>query len=48
MVDYARRHPGAAKNLTGIIGYKVDGSDDDYFIIGRDFAPFIALKPRTP
>jgi hypothetical protein len=26
----------------------VDGSDDDYFILGRDFVPFIALEPREP
>ena len=31
MVQYAQRHPKAAKNLMSICGYKVDGSDEDYF-----------------
>ncbi len=47
MVDYAHRHPKAAKNLSGIIGYKVNGTDKDYAAIGRDHIPFIALKPRS-
>ena len=46
MVKYAKRHPKAAKNLMSICGYKVDGSDEDYFIMGRDFVPFVLLKPR--
>jgi deazaflavin-dependent oxidoreductase (nitroreductase family) len=47
LVAYAHRNPTAAKNLMKICGYKVDGSDEDYFIIGRDIVPFIALKPRS-
>lgn len=46
LVDYAHRNPTAAKTLMKICGYKVDGSDEDYFIMGRDIVPFIALKPR--
>ena len=46
MVDYARRNPRAAKELMRICGYRVDGSEEDYFIMGRDIVPFIALKPR--
>ena len=46
MVDYARRNPRAAKELMRICGYKVDGSDEDYSILGRDFIPFIELVPR--
>jgi deazaflavin-dependent oxidoreductase (nitroreductase family) len=45
MVSYARRHPKAAKNLMGICGLEVDGSDRDYFIVGRDFVPFVAFVP---
>lgn len=46
MVKYANKHPKAAKNLMSICGYKVDGSDEDYFIVGRDVVPFVALEPR--
>jgi len=46
LVDYAHRNPTAAKTLMRICGYQVDGSDEDYFIMGRDIVPFIALKPR--
>ena len=44
MVDYARRNPNAARNLCRIIGYKVDGTEEDYAIIGRDYVPFMAFK----
>lgn len=30
-----------------LCGWQVDGSDDDYFVMGRDHVPFIALKLRT-
>ena len=46
LVDYAHRNPTAAKTLMRLCGYKVDGSDEDFFIMGRDNLPFIALKPR--
>ena len=46
MVNYAKRHPKAAKNLMSICGYKVDGSDEDYFIMGHDIVPFVLLESR--
>lgn len=46
MVNYAHRNPHAAKELMRICGYKVDGSDEDYLILGRDFIPFVELQPR--
>ena len=46
MVEYAHRNPRAAKELMRICGYKVDGSDEDYYILGRDIIPFIILQPR--
>jgi deazaflavin-dependent oxidoreductase (nitroreductase family) len=45
MVDYAHRNPRAAKQLMRLCGYEVDGSDDDYYIMGQDVIPFIALEP---
>ena len=46
MVKYAHRYPKAAKGLMRLVGYKVTGSDEDYFIMGRDIIPFIALEPN--
>ena len=47
MVDYAQRNPRAAKQLMRLCGYEVDGSDEDYFVMGRDIIPFVALSPRN-
>jgi len=47
MVDYAQRNPRAAKQLMRLCGYEVDGSDADYFAMGHDFLPFVALSPRN-
>jgi deazaflavin-dependent oxidoreductase (nitroreductase family) len=44
MMDYAHRNPSAAKALMRICGFRVDGSDEDYFIVGRDYIPFLELK----
>ncbi|MFN2117894.1 MAG: nitroreductase family deazaflavin-dependent oxidoreductase [Candidatus Promineifilaceae bacterium] len=46
MVDYARRHPHAAKELMRICGYEVDGSTEDYFTMGHDFISIVSLSPR--
>lgn len=46
MVDYARRHPAAARNLTKMIGYEVDGSEADYRELGQSQIPFVALHTR--
>jgi len=46
MVKYAHRYPKAAKELMRLCGYKVTGSDEDYYIMGRDIIPFIALEPK--
>lgn len=47
MVQYAKRNPIAAKNITRFVGYEIDGSDDGYRAIGRDIVPFIALQPTA-
>jgi deazaflavin-dependent oxidoreductase (nitroreductase family) len=46
MVNYAHQHAKAAKNLMNLIGYKVDGSDEDYFALGAEHIPFVAFEPR--
>lgn len=45
MVEYARRYPTAAKNLSRLIGFNVS-TEDEYRAVGRDAVPFIALQPR--
>jgi deazaflavin-dependent oxidoreductase (nitroreductase family) len=48
MRDYARRYPTAAKVLSKrLLGYEVDGSDEDFYALGYGGVPFIALKPRS-
>ena len=45
MVDYARRYPTAARNLSRLIGFNVS-TEDEYRAVGRDAVPFIVLHPR--
>ncbi len=46
MVAYAHQHPKAAQSLMRLCGYHVDGTDEDYFIMGRDHIPFVAFTPQ--
>ncbi|MFC8271867.1 nitroreductase family deazaflavin-dependent oxidoreductase [Streptomyces sp. NPDC057271] len=43
MVDYARRHPRAARTLCGYMGFTVDGSDAAYRAAGEQI-PFVRLE----
>lgn len=43
MVGYARRHPRLARQLMWFCGYEVDGSDQDYFTVGRDHIPIVEV-----
>lgn len=45
MVDYARRHPAAARQLARLMGFQVDGSEAAYRAAGEEL-PFVALHPR--
>jgi deazaflavin-dependent oxidoreductase (nitroreductase family) len=45
MVDYARRHPRAARSLSRFMGFAVDGSDEDYRAVGRQL-PVLRLEPQ--
>jgi deazaflavin-dependent oxidoreductase (nitroreductase family) len=44
MVRYARRYPTAARFICRKVGYRVDGSEDDYRMVGHEAIPFIALR----
>lgn len=45
MVEYARRHPVAIREMARVLGYRVDGTKADYAALGR-IIPIIALRPR--
>jgi hypothetical protein len=46
-VRYASRHPKVAQQvLPRLMGYAVDGSDDDFQQVGMKM-PFVRLVPRT-
>ena len=44
MVGYAHRHRRAATRLVGLLGYVVDGSDDDWAEVGGRL-PFVRFEP---
>lgn len=46
MLDYARRHPRAAKKLAGYMGFAPDGSQRTYRQVGGAL-PFLRLCPRA-
>jgi len=44
MVEYAHRHPSAARGLARILGYQVDGSDEGYQRVAEQHIPFVAFR----
>lgn len=47
MAAYALRHPRAARKLMRLCGLETDGSAGDYYLIGRDHIPFVAVIPQS-
>ena len=46
MVDYARRHPTAARALSRILGHDVQqGNEEEYRRVGQELVQFVALRP---
>ncbi|GAA1783962.1 MULTISPECIES: nitroreductase family deazaflavin-dependent oxidoreductase [Streptomonospora] len=45
-VGYARRHPRAAVRLARMMGFVLDGSEEDFRAAGREL-PFVRLHPRA-
>ena len=45
ILDYSQRHKSTMMNLARFMGYKLDGSEDDFRELGRLLMMF-ALKPR--
>lgn len=46
MVDYARTHPKAARNLMRTLGFEASGKEDEYRQIGHNHIPFVRFQPR--
>lgn len=46
MLEYAHRHPGAARKLTKFMGYTVDGSDTDYAAVAHALH-MLRFQPRS-
>lgn len=44
-LDYALRHPTAIKNLAGMLGYQLDGSEDSLRALAK-VMPVVAFQPR--
>lgn len=45
ILDYAHRHPRALRSLAVVMGFEVDGSEDQYRQMARQL-PVVALAPR--
>jgi hypothetical protein len=43
MARYARRRPRTARRLMKVCGLAVDGTEEDYAAVGRDYLPFVLL-----
>jgi len=46
VVEYARRHPVAIREIARVLGYRLDGTQVDYAALGR-IIPIIALRPPS-
>lgn len=46
LLDYARRHPTAIKNLSRMVGYEVDGTEADFRALGeQSIIPVVRFEP---
>lgn len=44
MLEYQRRHPSALKTLANVMGYEMDGSEEDARALGR-LIPIVSFAP---
>jgi deazaflavin-dependent oxidoreductase (nitroreductase family) len=47
MMDYNTRHPAALQTLAKVMGYEIDGTDEDARALGR-LIPMVALQTQIP
>jgi deazaflavin-dependent oxidoreductase (nitroreductase family) len=45
LLDYARRHPLAMRELAGVMGYRLDGTEADVELLGRSLN-MVAFQPK--
>jgi deazaflavin-dependent oxidoreductase (nitroreductase family) len=45
LAAYPPRHPRTARRLMGICGIETDGTEEDYYLVGRHLIPFVELVP---
>ncbi|WP_236654683.1 nitroreductase family deazaflavin-dependent oxidoreductase [Streptacidiphilus anmyonensis] len=45
MALYASRHPRAARQLLRVCGVEAGVDGEDFYAVGHDFIPFVALTP---
>jgi len=43
MVQYARKNPKAARNLTRLLGHELSGTEEEYRTVAQEHIPFVAL-----
>lgn len=44
MVQYARKNPKAARNLTKLLGHELSGTEEEYRMIAQAHIPFVKLR----
>ncbi len=47
MAKYASQYPRIAARLMRVCGLEVDGTTDDFYLVGRDHVPFVRLTPTS-
>ena len=47
MIRYARRYPPAKRLICRQSGYQVDGSEDDFRVVGQEAIPFVELRQNA-
>lgn len=46
MVRYGKHYPHAAREITRFMGFRADGTEEDYRKLGREI-PFVVLEPHA-
>lgn len=46
LLDYSHRHPKAIRRLASVIGFEIDGTEEDFLELGRKHIHFVILHPK--
>ena len=47
MVQYAKKNPKAARNLTRLLGHELSGTEEEYRAVAEQYIPFVALRASS-